>query len=118
LHAYSFPVFAVLAFLVSVNGVLYVASVPRVVRLTRRLCFESRQCNLIESLVVAVLAGLAAGSVWVVAGPFYGDPGSFVRDVGEAIYVQLPAALLGGIFGGVVAGALLQAFGFSWVQDV
>jgi len=118
LHPHSFPVFAVLAFLVSVNGVLYVASVQRVVSLTRRLCFESRKCNLIEALVVSVLAGIAAGSVWVMAGPFYGDPGSFVRDVGEAIYIQLPAAMLGGIFGGVVAGALLQAFGFSWVQDV
>lgn len=118
LHPRPFPVFAVLAFLVSVNGVLYVASVRRVVDLTRRLRLEARPCNLIEGLVVSILSGLAAGSVWVMAGPFFGDPGSLVRVVGESVYVHLPIAVLGGVFGGAVAGSLLQTFGFSWVHDV
>ncbi len=118
LHPDPFSIFAVLAFLVSVNGILYVASVRRVVDLTRRLRIQARPCNLIEVLVLSLLAGLAAGSVWVMAAPFLGEPGNLVREVGDAVYAQLPAALLGGIFGGALAGALLQAFRFSWVHDI
>ncbi len=117
-HPSPFSCFAVLAFLTSVNGVLYVAGAPRMVGvLTARLA-HSRRCNLVESVVVALLAGLGAGSIWVMAGPLLHDPAPWLVPVGEQLYAKLPYGLLGGIFGGAVAGALLQLFGFRWVHDL
>jgi len=113
-----FSAFALLAFLVSVNGVLYVASVRWWVGLAARLGIESRPCNTIEALVIAVLAGIAAGSLWLMAAPLHGESSLLVREVSAAIYRDLPLALLGGIFGGALAGSLLEAFGVAWVHDV
>jgi hypothetical protein len=118
LHPAPFSTFALLAFLVSVNGVIYVASVRWWVDLAYRLRIESRPCNAIEALVIAVLAGIAAGSVWMMAAPLLGETSALVRAVSDAVYRDLPVALLGGIFGGAVAGSLLEAFGFIWVHDV
>lgn len=118
MHPHTFSMFSVMAFLVSVNGVLYVAIARPLVELTHHLRFQAGPCNLIEVSVVAILAGIAAGSVWVMAGPLGGEPGGVLQEVGQAVYNKLPLALLGGIFGGAVAGALLQAFGFRWVHDV
>lgn len=117
-HAAPFSTFSVLAFLVSVNGVLYVSCVRWWVGLASRLGIESRPCNAIEALVIAVLAGIAAGSVWMMAAPLLGETSSMVREVSAAVYRDLPVALLGGIFGGAVAGSLLEALGFAWVHDV
>jgi hypothetical protein len=118
LHPAPFSTFALLAFLVSVNGVLYVASVRWWVGLAGRLGIESRPCNAIEALVIAVLAGIAAGSVWLMAAPLLGETSALVREVSAAVYRDLPLALLGGIFGGALAGSLLEALGFAWVHDV
>jgi len=109
---------AVLAFLVSVNGALYVASVRWWTGLVGRLRIRARPCRVIEALVLATLAGLAAGSVWLLAGPLHGDSSGLVAGVGTAIYTGLPLAALGGVLGGAVAGALLEAFGFAWVHDL
>lgn len=118
LHPAPFSTFALLAFLVSVNGVLYVASVRLWVGWVQRLGIASRPCNAIEALVIAVLAGIAAGSLWMMAAPLVGETSALVREVSDAVYRDLPVALLGGIFGGAVAGSLLEAFGFAWVHDV
>jgi hypothetical protein len=118
LHPAAFPIFSVLAFLVSVNGVLYVATVRWWVALAKRLDIEARPCNAIEALVIAVLAGISAGSVWLMAAPLLAETSLLVREVSDAVYLELPLALLGGIFGGAVAGALLESLGFAWVHDV
>jgi hypothetical protein len=117
LHPEPFSTFAVVAFLVSVNGVLYVAGVAPLLALARRMSLASLPCNWVEALVAGLLAGLAAGSVWVMAGPFLGDGDALVQATSDAIYRQLPVALLGGIFGGSVAGALLGVFRFPWVHE-
>lgn len=119
LHPRPFEVFPVVAFLVSVNGVLYVAGVRRCVALTRRLHFESRPCHLVEMLVIAALAGFTAASVWMLAGSLVGwDAGNLLTEAVEALYQQIPTAMLGGLFGGAVAGVLLETLHFSWVHDV
>ncbi|MGE5153991.1 MAG: hypothetical protein ACM3ST_08245 [Bdellovibrio bacteriovorus] len=117
LHPEPFSTFAVVAFLVSVNGVLYVAAVAPLLSLTRRMSLALVPCSWVEALVAGSLAGLAAGSVWVMAGPFLGDGGALVQAASEAVYRQLPEALLAGIFGGLVAGALLGIFRFPWVHE-
>jgi hypothetical protein len=118
LHPHPFSIFSLLAVLVSANGVLYVAAVRWWVALSRRWSWETRACRLIEALVLAALAGLAAGSVRIMAGPLLGESAGLVGEVAAVVYDVLPLALLGGIFGGAVAGALLEAFGFAWVNDV
>jgi hypothetical protein len=112
------PLYAILAFLVAVNGALYVGTVRRWIGLAARLRGPTTPCRLIESLVLATLAGLAAGSVWLMAGPLLGESSGLVGAVGTAIYAGLPQAATGGILGGVVAGALLEAYGLAWVHDV
>lgn len=118
LHPAHFAAFALLGFLVSVNGVLYVASVRWWVTQAHRMGFEARPCGAIEALVIAALAGIAAGSVWVMAAPLLVETSPLVRELSAAVYRDLPLALLGGIFGGAVAGSLLEGFRFSWVHDL
>jgi len=113
-----FSPFVMLALLVSVNGALYVTSVRWWTDRISRLRIAARPCRLIEALVLAALAGLAAGGVWLMAGPLLGDESGLVGAVAATIYDALPYAALGGILGGAVAGALLEAFGFAWVHDV
>ena len=112
------PLYVVLAFLVAVNGAVYVATVRRWTGLAARMRGPNAPCRLVESLVLATLAGLAAGSVWLMAGPLLGESSGLVGAVGTAIYAGLPQAATGGILGGVVAGALLEAYGLAWVHDV
>lgn len=116
LHPASFNIAGAVAFLVAVNGVLYVASVRWWIGLTRPR--QGEACNLIEALVISVLAAAAAGSLWVVSGPLIGIVDEPFVDVIEVLLQQIPAALLGGLIGGTLAGALLQAFDFRWAHDV
>ena len=116
--AFPIPLYIVLAALVGINGSLYVATVRGWIALAARLRGPSTPCRLVESLVLATLAGLAAGSVWMMAGPLLGESSGLVGAVGTAIYAGLPQAAAGGIVGGVVAGALLEMFGLAWVHDV
>jgi hypothetical protein len=117
-HPRPFPPFAVLAFLVSVNGVLYVATVRWWLALSRRLHCESRPCYVIESLVMATLAGVAAGSVWMVSGPLISLDSELWQGASAAMHESIPMAVLGGMFGGFTAGLLLEFFRFSWVHDI
>jgi hypothetical protein len=116
LHPEEFHITGTLAFLVAVNGVLYVATVRWWTGLAE--INRGRACNLIESLVVAVLAATAAGAVWAVGGPLIGAVDFGSRGVLDVIHQQVPLAILGGLLGGGVAGALLEAFGFGWVNDI
>lgn len=117
-HPFAFSIFVVLALMVSVNGILYVASVRWWVELSRRLHCESRSCRLVESLVMAVLAGLAAGSVWMVTGPLLDPEALLWRDASALMHDHLPLAVAGAMFGGGLAGLLLEFFRFSWVHDL
>jgi hypothetical protein len=117
LHPAPISTFAVLSFLVSVNGVLYVASLGPLLSVTRRMHLTFLPCNWVEALVAGPLAAIAAGSVWIMAGPFLGEHGQLLQATSDAVYRQLPMALLGGIFGGGLAGGLLGVFGFPWVHE-
>jgi hypothetical protein len=116
LHPSNFHITGAVAFLVSVNGVLYVATVPWWVRVA--VINRGQPCNLIEALVIAVLAAAAAGSLWVFAGPMIGVVHEGYHAALDAMLGLIPAALVGGFLGGAVTGALLEAFGFRWVHDV
>jgi len=116
LHPSSFHITGAVAFMVSANGVLYVATVPWWVR---RTCINRGQpCNLIEALVIAVLATAAAGRLWVFAGPMSGAVHECYHASLDAMLGLIPPALLGGLLSGAVTGALLEAFGFRWVHEV
>lgn len=117
-HAEPFPLFVALAFLVSVNGVLYVATVRWWLQLSYRLHCESRSCQVVESLVMALLAGLAAGSVWMVIGPLLNIDEGFWYLASVGLHEQVKLAALGGGLGGGIAGILLELFRFSWVHDI
>ncbi|AGA90486.1 hypothetical protein Thimo_1709 [Thioflavicoccus mobilis 8321] len=116
-HAEHFQIGGILAFLVSVNGILYVASVRWWVRIMtpRR---SSRYCNLIESVVIGILAACAAGALWLVVGPLFGLLDTSEIAVSNALQRDVPAAVMGGLIGGAVGGALLEAFRFRTVYDL
>ena len=67
LHPFDFRAASTLAFLVSVTGVLYVATVTWWMR--HAMAGGNRYCDLIEVGVVALLAGLASGGLWLGAAP-------------------------------------------------
>lgn len=117
-HPAPFSAFAVLAFLVSVNGILYVATVRWWLDLSRRLHCESRPCYIIESMVMGVLAGVAAGSVCMMIGPLISFESGLWQAASDAMHERMPLAVLGGLFGGAVAGVLMEFFRFSWVHDL
>ncbi|NCC27910.1 MAG: hypothetical protein EOM22_07120 [Gammaproteobacteria bacterium] len=117
-HPNPFSSFAVLAFLVSVNGVLYVSTVRWWLSVSRRLYCESRPCYVIESLVMATLAGVAAGSVWMMIGPLIDIPSGLWQSASAAMHDRIPMAILGGLCGGAIAGMLLEFFRFSWVHEL
>ncbi|GAB0150048.1 hypothetical protein EBL85_08875 [Marichromatium sp. AB32] len=113
----GFAVFAVLLFLVSVNGVLYVSTVRGWVCLSRRLLLESRPCQLIEALVMALLAGVAAGSVWLISGPLIAVEQGWWMQASLALHQDLAQAVVGAVLGGALAGMLLELFRFPWVHE-
>jgi hypothetical protein len=118
MRAEPFPILAVLVFLVSINGTLYVATVRWWVELARRVKPCSRSCFLIESAAMAVLAGVAAGSVWMVTGPLLNLDGELWQTASLALHQEVPRAIVGGLFGGGIAGMLLEGFRVSWVHDL
>ena len=77
-----------------------------------------RHCDIVEAAVVALLAGLVAGGLWLAAAPIMGGTPSGLALAMAQLGTELPLALFGGVLGGVVGGALLQAFGFRWVHDI
>ncbi len=115
LHPFNFRSASTLAFLVSVNGVLYVATVTWWVR--RAVAGGNRFCEPIEIGVVALLAGLSAGGLWLGAAPLMGVSEAGLSAAMITLEADLPLAMVGAVVGGAVAGVLLEAFGFLWVHD-
>jgi hypothetical protein len=116
LHPFDFYGGAVLAFLISVNGIFYVATVRRWVQWAA--AGGNRYCDPIEVAVVALLAGLTAGGLWLGAAPLMGIGASDLSAAMVNLEAELPLATLGAVFGGALAGVLLETFGFRWVHDV
>lgn len=116
LHPFSFGAAGTLAFLVSANGVLYVATVPWWVGLAAG--HGRRHCELVEAGVVALLAGTVAGGLWLAAAPLMDAAETSLSLAMANLGNDLPVALFGGVLGGVVGGVLLEVFGFRWVHDV
>lgn len=107
----------ILAFLVSVNGMLYVVSVRWWVGVTTPKS-RTEYCNLIESLVIAILAACAAGGLWLMVGPITGFAEASEMAISQAVQREIPLAVIGGLIGGAVSGALLEAFRFRNVFDL
>ncbi len=109
---------AALAFLVSVSGVLYVATVRGWVDGLCRKRQASPARALLATAIMALLAAVAAGSVWMINGPLLtlGDP--LWQAASVAMYHAMPQTILGGLIGGGLAGMLLEIFRFSWVNDL
>jgi len=116
LHPQNFHMSGAVAFMVSVNGVLYVSTIGWWVR--QAAVRRGRACNLVESLVIALLAATAAASLWAVAGPIVGAVDGRFEPLLSAMLTHVPSALVGGLVGGAVTGATLQAFGLPWVHDI
>jgi hypothetical protein len=115
LHPFDFRAASTLAFLVSVNGVLYVSTVSWWLR--RAAAGDNRHCGAVEVGVVALLSGLAAGGLWLGASPLVGLSETGLSPVLASLEAELPLAMVGGVFGGALVGVLLQGFGFRWVHD-
>lgn len=110
------PVVAV-AFLVSVNGVIYVASVRKVATTTGGL--PRRWCPIAEGLVIGIVAIIVGGSFWAFASTVsgYHRPGFFLQVI-ESTSSALPLAVASGMVAGSVTGALLELFDFAWIDDL
>jgi hypothetical protein len=110
------PIVAV-AFLVSVNGVIYVASVRRVVGATGML--PRRWCPIAEGLVIGVVAIIVGGSVWAFANSLTGfDRAGLFLEVIDRNSSILPLAVGAGLVAGAVTGTLLELFDFDWIDDL
>jgi hypothetical protein len=112
----ALPVAASVAFLVSVNGVLYVAALDAWRSLRRDA--RPRFCDLTEGAVIAVIALFIAASMTAFAGIFAddGQAGGLTRAMLVAID-RVPFAVLGGVTAGAITGGLLELFEFNWVDD-
>jgi hypothetical protein len=107
------PAPAMLAFLVSVTGVLYVSVL---VARPQRAITRGRFCDLSEGLVIAVIAVIAANGLVAFAGIFgIDDPGTLTGAL-LRVSEQLPATVVAAMFAGAVAGGLLEVFEFDWVD--
>ncbi|MFP4076032.1 MAG: hypothetical protein ACOC26_02500 [Halochromatium sp.] len=110
------PLVAV-AFLVSVNGVIYVASVRSVVNAAGGL--PRRWCPLAEGVVIGLVAIIVGGSVWAFASTLSGyDRSGLFLQVIERTSTDLPFAVAAGLAAGSVTGVLLELFDFAWVDDL
>lgn len=118
LHPEPFAMFVVLSFLVSVNGILYVSSVGWWVKVSHQLRRTAFPCYLIEAAIMAMLAGIAAGSVWMIGGPLTAPDAGLWQTASMEMHHVIPQAILGGLLGGGIAGMLLEFFRFSWVHDL
>ena len=115
LHPFDFRAASSLAFLVSVNGILYVSTVSWWVR--RAAARGNRSCDDIEVIVVALMAGLAAGGLWIGAAPLIAISAAGLDVALVDLETDLPLAVFGAVFGGALAGILLEAFKFRWVHE-
>jgi hypothetical protein len=107
---------AVVAFLVSVNGVIYVASVRYVSRATAAI--PGRFCGLTEGAIIAIIAVIVAGSVWGFAGTLMEGRTDLLAEVMNDAAVRMPALVAAGCVAGGITGALLELFDFDWIDDL
>lgn len=107
----------VVAFLVSVNGILYISGVRPMARLTRQI--PARFCAITEGVMIAVIGVVVAGNVWIFAGILMGDGQSdrLVAAVADSADL-MPIAVAAGVLAGGVTGALLELFEFPWIDDL
>ena len=113
LHSFTFNVIAVVAFMVSVNGTVYSAALSWWLRQAR--VKGGWSCQVIESLVIGMVATVAAGSLWVFGGPLIGAIDGSHYAFLNTLQALMPGAIFGGAVAGAVTGALLEAFDFDWV---
>ena len=113
LHPVNFNVTAIVAFLVSVNGTCYSATVGWWLRQAK--VKGGKPCQVIEAMVIGMVATVAAGSLWVFGGPLIGAVDGGYYALLDSIMTFMPGALFGGLVAGAVTGALLEAFDFDWV---
>jgi hypothetical protein len=110
------PVVAV-AFLVSVNGVVYVASVRWVVASAGGL--PRQWCPVAEAVVIGLVAIIVGGSIWAFAMSISGfDHPGHLLPVIETTSAILPFAVAAGAVAGGVTGSLLEMFNFDWIDDL
>ncbi len=110
----ALPMAAAVAFLVSVNGVLYVAALT--FWRGRGGRGRPRFCSFTEGIVIAVIAVLVANSLAAFAGIFAdGSPGALTAAL-IASAEKIPLAFLGGMTAGAITGGLLELFEFAWVD--
>ena len=101
------------ALLVAVNGILYVAAVRALVLTIG----HSLPRTLVEAVVSGVLSATAGASIWLIGGPVLGVVDASYQQVITHILDQLPRAAVGGIIGGAIAGAALEALGIKALHD-
>ena len=68
--------------------------------------------------VALVSAGVAAGAgsgLWTLAGTLELQLDPHIREALDGVVNRTPYALLGGMIGGAIAGALLEFFGVNWL---
>lgn len=107
---------AVVAFLVSVNGVIYVVTVRSWA--TWLAALDAMAGRFKQALVIGVVAMLTAASVWIVAKSIAGEVSGPIAQTLMGLPGSLPAALMAGAVAGAITGALLEIFRFRWVLDV
>lgn len=106
----------VVAFLVSVNGVLYVVTIRPWIRALSAIDGVADRWK--QALVIGVVAMLTAASVWIVSKSIAGEVSSPMAMALMGLPDSLPLALMAGAVGGAITGALLEIFRFRWVLDV
>ncbi|WPL18538.1 hypothetical protein Thiowin_03611 [Thiorhodovibrio winogradskyi] len=104
------------AFLVSVNGVIYVVTIRPWVRFLAGVDGLDNRWK--EALVIGVVSMLTAASVWIVSKSIAGDVSSPMAMALMALPDSLPGTLMAGAVAGAITGALLEIFRFRWVFDV
>ena len=112
-HPVNFNVTAIVAFLVSVNGTSYSATVGWWLRQAK--VKGGKPCQVIEAMVIGMVATVAAGSLWVFGGPLIGAVDGGYYALLDSIMTFMPGAMFGDFVAGAVTGALLEAFDFDWV---
>ncbi|MCF7989730.1 MAG: hypothetical protein K9M02_04735 [Thiohalocapsa sp.] len=110
----ALPVAAAVALLVSVTGVLYVATLSLLP--ARERGGRPRFCSIAEGLVIAVIACFVATGLAAFADIFSDASRAPLTDALLATAGDVPPAVIGGVIAGAVTGGLLELFEFSWVD--
>jgi hypothetical protein len=101
------------AALTPLTGLVYVLAMPRVVR---SLCGQPPPI-FSGALVGGSVAGLIGIAVWAFAGIFNSTITGTATDAVRFAWAELPAAAMGGMIGGFLAGAALAAAGTRGLAD-